>query len=175
MMGNDQARPGARAGLYGALLALVLASTACSDTHLLSGTYRSVEPVTLAQIPGFTDVSVELVIGHYGPDVAGLLKYFGNTDFNIPPSADSFCRCSVLETGVWAGSRDTLTFAFPSPSPCPHPEDVAKVSVSLLLTDSDETLAGTLTPVQGDSVSVTFVRHKIENEMVPEDKECEAE
>ena len=154
-------------------LLLVMVAMSCADTHALTGTFRSVDPVTLPDIAGFTDVSVELVIGHYGPDVAGLMKYFGNRDFNIPPSASDFCRCRLLESGAYSESRNILTFAFVAPSPCAAAEEASQVSVSLVMSDGGDKLDGTLMFMDGDSVTVSFVRHKYETEMVPEDKECE--
>jgi len=154
-------------------LLVALAVLSCGDTHILTGTFRSQSPVTLPDIEGFTDISVELVIGHYGPDVAGLMKYFGNSDFNIAPSASDFCQCKVLQSGVYSGDEETLTFAFVVPSPCATAKE--QVSVSLVMSKGGEQLDGTMRFEDRDPVTVVFVRHKHEAEMVPEDRECEAE
>jgi hypothetical protein len=107
------------------MLVLAAAATlaACSDTHVLTGKFRSAAPMTIAGIDGFEDLGVELVLGHFGAEVAGVVRFY-DKDFAAPVSGTTFCNCRHLLDGTFgyvkaAGSEgDALTFTIEAPSPC---------------------------------------------------------
>ncbi len=108
--------------------ALILAAVgvACEDTHVLSGSFRSdvfVAPgdaTVNTQDPGdagrgegvptgtslaaaFQDLSLELVLGHFGPEVAGLAK------FRKVRGAGT-CPCAQIRDGRYVGGRFDFSF-----------------------------------------------------------------
>ncbi len=111
----------------GGMLALTLgaAVVACEDTHVLSGSYRS-DAFWVADAPtpdaedndataeaglsnspslalAFQDLSLELVLGHFGPEVAGLAKFRKIRGLGT-------CPCAEIREGRYAGRRFTFWF-----------------------------------------------------------------
>ncbi len=106
-----------------AMLALVAAAAAgCTDSRLLTGVYRSSPPAPAPATPGTIegvaglegDVYVELVLGQYGTDVVGIIRFFSNRDFT--DRIGGTCNCRFLTEGRFDGQF--LVFAFTNPSPC---------------------------------------------------------
>ncbi len=132
-------KPAARRGraLPHCSFALILATAgvACEDTHVLSGSFRSDAFTTTAADPGpeatakdataadpggpegpslaaaFQDLSLELVLGHFGPEVAGLAK------FRKVRGAGT-CPCAQIRDGRYGGGRFTFEFDADFPSDC---------------------------------------------------------
>lgn len=88
--------------------------SSCEDTHILSGSFISgdivageaqeapdsnQEEVFLFEWP--KDLSLELVLGHYGPEVAGLAK------FRFSNRGDS-CPCVKIENGTFSSGLFTF-------------------------------------------------------------------
>lgn len=115
-------------------LVLVAAGVACEDTQVLSGSFRSdvfVAPdgaTADAQDPGdaglgegvpagtplvaaFQDLSLELVLGHFGPEVAGLAK------FRKVRGAGT-CPCAQIRDGRYGGGRFDFSFVADFTSDC---------------------------------------------------------
>ncbi len=93
-----------------ACLALFLAltvTTACSTEADLGGTWRGVTPLGAAPydllhgVDG-SQVALELVIGEYGPDAAGVLRFFNGDAWlraRNPDPPDRQCGCALLHAG----------------------------------------------------------------------------
>lgn len=105
-------------------LVLILAATGvgCEDTHVLSGSFRS-DVFAVADdraglgddagegdgapapslVASFHDLSLELVLGHFGPEVAGLAK------FHKVRGAGP-CPCAQIRDGRYRGREFTFRF-----------------------------------------------------------------
>lgn len=111
---------------------LTVAAVACEDTHVLSGSFRSdafvavgdaagPDPADLPEegtTPGgpsmaaaFQELSLELVLGHFGPEVAGLAKFRG-------VRGAGQCPCAQIREGRYSGGRFTFQFTADFTSDC---------------------------------------------------------
>lgn len=115
-------------------LILATAGVACEDTHVLSGSFRSdvfvarddaavnaqdagdadrgegvPAPTSLAA--AFQDLSLELVLGHFGPEVAGLAK------FRKVRGAGT-CPCAQIRDGRYGGGQFDFSFVADFTSDC---------------------------------------------------------
>ncbi len=107
-------------------LLFATAAVACEDTHVLSGSFRSDAfvgpgdaavhaqdagnagrgegiPAGTSLVAAFQDLSLELVLGHFGPEVAGLAK------FRKVRGAGT-CPCAQIYEGRYGGGRFTFQF-----------------------------------------------------------------
>jgi hypothetical protein len=152
------------------LLALLLvAAFGCSDSHLVTGVYRSEQPVVLDDIPGFggDGVYVELVLGQYGPDVTGLVRFFRDGNFLF--AAPGGCDCRFVQDGRY--DHGEVLFSFTGPVPC---DDTAPlVGVRLQPDDTGDVLRGVFgTELEGEPM-LTFVREVSARELTDSHKHCE--
>lgn len=141
----------------------------CTDTHFLTGSYRSEYAVSVNPIDGFHDVYMELVLGQYGSEVAGLIRFFGNQDFTLPPDVAKGCDCILVQKGVY--SSNVLKFVFDVPFPCNNVNPVT-VSAKLEVQAGGKKLKGRLYG-EGFDVDITFVRFRDETELIEADKKCD--
>lgn len=157
------------------LIFCLLFSLACSDTHILTGKFRSTEPVTVVGIDGFSELGVELVLGHFGAEVAGVI-WFYNKDFTskVEPTS-AFCKCRHLIDGRFDGH--TLTFKIESPSPCTTSDSHEYLKARLEIRDENE-LSGPIGLASQDLSMIdhgwTFKRYSGQygGEPSSEDKTC---
>lgn len=139
---------------------------ACEDPHLLTGRYMSDSPITLdgAQI---RNMVLTLDLGHYGPDVAGLIRFYEEV-VPVPPG-DGLCNCRLLFGGRYSGG--VLRFYFYSRSkPCqntPEPLDMDRVIVELESSNGGQVLDGSLWMESDKRENVRLTLHK-ESEYEPE-------
>jgi len=148
--------------------AAVLVPAACTDTHVLSGSFRTPEPVTIAGVPEIKERYIELVLGHYGPDVAGIAWFCTDADCSTASGP-----CGHLERGTWAGG--TLRFSFTPPGGCnPVPETGCSVKARLTLF-GDDSLEGDMFVREDQKVPVTLSRKKHSGDVVRDDLECDPE
>jgi len=162
---------GVRAVVLLALLCPIsVATSGCEDTHILTGTFRSDDPVSLG---GQDGVYVELVLGHYGPDVAGLVRFYGTDDYLLPVAADDFCECRPLAKGTFDYGKEALAFSFQVPHPCAEPGDIY-VSTTLTMSDDGDVLEGawSIPSIVGQSGTWSFSRKKKVGDLVSTDLEC---
>jgi hypothetical protein len=147
--------------------AAVLTLAACSDTHVLSGSFRATAPVTIPGVPGVEGKYLELVLGHYGPDVAGIVWLCADRD------CQDRGRCGHLEGGRW--SDGVLLFSFPPPGGCqPAPEGQCMVKAKLTLY-GDDSLEGTVWLIEEKAQPATLQRKKHSGDVVRDDLECDPE
>jgi len=158
-----------RVRLAGALLLAAL-SAGCSSSHLWTGTFRSTTAGTLSGVPGMEDVYLELVIGHFGPDLAGIIRFYRDPEFLQPvPEA---CPCQYLLEGRYEDGN--LIFAFPTPLPCSATSGVL-LAARLAGQENGDRLEG---PVGLDlriATVWTFQRRLQAKDLTDQDKECTPE
>ncbi len=130
-----------------ALLALgaALAGAGCASTSDISGVWRS-EALAAGPLAGAlgAEVTLELTIGHFGPDISGMMRFYRDLDFEDPldPTAPHFaCSCMLLHKGRWSESRQRL--AFEGQGCLPGTSDQAAALSAALLTVAGDELAGT--------------------------------
>lgn len=165
-----RSRSGVRAAVLIALLfPIAVATSGCEDTHILTGTFRS----GAQSFGGQDDVHIELVLGHYGPDVAGLVRFFEAGDFLLPVAADDFCECRPIAKGTFDYGKEVLAFSFRVPHPCAEPGETY-VSATLTMSDSGDVLDGSwsIPSIEGQSGTWTLVRKKNAGDLVSTDLEC---
>lgn len=119
-----------RASSFVSLCVPAFLAMACEDTHVLSGSFRSdafvasgdtadpddilvgeTSPAGPSLAAAFQDLSLELVLEHFGPEVAGLAK------FRRVRGAGQ-CPCAPIRDGRYSGRRFTFQFAADFTSDC---------------------------------------------------------
>ncbi|HOU53863.1 MAG TPA: hypothetical protein PLQ97_08025 [Myxococcota bacterium] len=161
---------GLRGGIVGVVLLATL-SAGCSETRLWTGTFRSTEARPLAGVAGMEEgVYLELVIGHFGPDLAGIIRFYRDPEFLQPvPGA---CPCQYLLEGRYEDGA--LIFAFPSPSPCSAASGTL-LAARLAGTDNGDRLEGPLGMDLRTAAVWTFQRRLKAQDLTEQDKECTPE
>jgi len=163
-------RRGRRAAIA-VLVAIAATATGCSDSRLLTGAYRTSDkaPVLIEGVPGLEDGAyLELVLGEFGPDVAGIVKIYANKSFIQP--IEGVCRCRYLTGGRFEGG--VLVFAFKDPSPCVA-DVTGLVSASLTESGSGDTLEGPIGRDLNSARSVRFDRTTSAGDLSADDKSCD--
>ncbi len=96
------------------VVALALMASACTTSTELGGVWRT-SAMARGPLIG-TDkvpVAVEVVLGHYGPDVSGLLRFYADETFEQPKDASAphfDCGCVLVHKGRWSESGARLSF-----------------------------------------------------------------
>jgi hypothetical protein len=107
-----------RLGYIGAVVLAGL-SIGCTAGNDLGGTWRVTERPLLGdklvfdENSGEPDVGIELMIGHYGPDLAGLVRFYRTTKFQFPRSAlkpDGDCACTFMHNGQVSADNTKMEF-----------------------------------------------------------------
>jgi len=151
-----------RSAIIAAAATLVLG---CSDTTILSGAFLSTYPLVFPEAPGLNGKYVELVLGHYGPDVAGLV--FVCSDRDCTDRTD----CAHIERGHWSG--ETLTFAFSPPKGCSANQEC--LTLARLSLEGEDKLLGVFSADNAATPELALVRKKHAGDLVPEDLNCHQE
>jgi len=159
------------AGARRALAALALSAallSGCSDSHLVTGSFRSAESVVVAGLSGTAEgVWVELVLGQYGPDVAGIIRFYDDPDFILP--VEGLCPCRFLVDGRF--DSPVLVFAFPNPSPgCATKDEL--LAGRLEASPDGDTLVGRLGRSLEEGEVYTFRRNLSAGDLGFKEKEC---
>ncbi len=155
---------------------------ACTSSGSMGGVWRGTSD---PQSPGnpllFGDegapLSVELAIGEFGPDLAGLVRFYRDPTFVSsrdadPPDAE--CACSLLHSGRVATSHAAFTLQGCLPGGSPG----APLRLRATLDEIDTGLRLALTvddagsPLNGKSTSLVLNRHALANEITSEDLAC---
>jgi hypothetical protein len=170
-----------------ALLKLLLAVgllpyTACAASDDLAGSWRS-EAVTgtLALHHNDAPVGVELVLGQYGPDVAGVVHWWQTPDFLIRRTAeapDGDCACGLVRSGKVADSGAAASFFVQACLPGVAAQTSIRSQVSLRLTADPDVLDAVWTvndptsPLHGQMANVRLRRTLGAGEVTAEDLAC---
>lgn len=96
------------------VVTLALMASGCTTSTELGGVWRT-ETIAQGPLIGTTEapVSVELVMGHYGPDVSGILRFYSDEGFELPNDAAAphfDCGCVFLHKGRWSETGARLSF-----------------------------------------------------------------
>lgn len=151
------------------LILLTVAASACSDSHLVTGVYRSEQPVVLEDVPGFggDGLYVELVLGQFGPDVTGLVRFFRDGNFLF--AAPGGCDCRFVQDGRY--DHGEVLFSFRGPVPCD--ETAPLVGGRLQPDDTGDALGGRFgLELEGEPI-LAFVREVPAQELTDSHKHCE--
>ena len=168
-----------------ALCALAALLAACSSSADVGGTWQGVAPARGTGndlIFGANDqqVGVRLVIGEYGPDLAGVLHFYTSSAFDRARSADSpdfECACEYLHGGRIdaVSGRISLTLLGCTPGSASQRAQRMRGSFSL---NAKGRLIGTLrvddttSPNNGQTVDLQFDRLTPSSEVDPADLVC---
>jgi hypothetical protein len=97
-----------------ALTVVAVVAPACSSAADLGGVWRGdTAPSPLLHGPDQKTLGVELVIGQYGPDLAGVLRFYRSASFERARDAaapDRECACLYLHAGHVDEASDKLSF-----------------------------------------------------------------
>ncbi len=154
-------------------LALIAVLGACSSGPDVDGVWHAEAPaqgtansLLFSATQPATPLGVELVIGAYGPDIAGLVRYYRSGQFDFarsPLPLRKECECAFLHQAK-VDSTGRVTFALQACVPGTSPESPLGLRGELNLMD-DGRLKGTVAvddPSQPtlatSSVQLTFVR-----------------
>ena len=165
--------------VWATLLLIFLSTTPGCDleTEVLSGWWMSREVAFDADESLLPDTGISMVLGHFGPDVAGVVRLvegqFEAGDFkgHNRQTLES-CPCSFVENGHY---RDgTFTFRIERSDGCTLLDDLSTnaLILSLELTE-DNGLEGTIKTQDGENVQpIRFVRDEDEDFVGESDKIC---
>lgn len=96
-----------RAAAWGAAASLAILASGCAADTEFGGIWRGIAPSQgpandLLYGPAGEPMAIEIVLGEYGPDLAGLLRFYRQGSFVRARDAnppDSECACSLLYGG----------------------------------------------------------------------------
>lgn len=126
-------------------MAILAAPLACAPSDIFSGRWRS-DGERAAEGPLFGG-RVELVMGQFGDDVAGVIRLYEDPVFAVPAEG---CNCLYLAGGNAQGSDLTLVLDLAA---CPALDQAYPSGVSLdLRRDEERRLDGTVTDLSDGSV-----------------------
>ncbi|NOZ02618.1 MAG: hypothetical protein GXP54_12110 [Deltaproteobacteria bacterium] len=93
---------------------VVSAFMGCQDSRFLTGRYCSSEKIQLpgAAAPWVESKYVSLEIGHYGPDVGGMVGFHDDEKCGQEFKAEDMCPCSPIEAGVFDNGKLSFLFEF---------------------------------------------------------------
>ncbi len=157
-----------KAGL--ALLAGALIG--CTTGNDLGGAWRITEAsgdkVIYDDQTGDATVGIELLLGHYGPDIAGLVRFYRTDAFQFkrnPLKPDNQCACTFMRNGNASADTYRIEFDLDGCLPGIAVQSTLLVRGSFTL-DADEQLDGSLrvlqtgSPMHDRSQKMTFARIK---------------
>ena len=108
-------RGGSLAGVaFATLLAVSLAG--CPTTNEFGGVWRPVETdgkLIYNPETGLPTLGFELVMEHYGPDIAGLIRFHRNTDYERtrdPTTPFNECACIYMHKGRYGDKSKSYEF-----------------------------------------------------------------
>lgn len=165
-----------------ALLPMLSGLAACAASDDLAGSWRS-ESVsgTLALNHNGGPVGMELVLGQYGPDVAGVVHWWQTPDFLIRRTAeapDGDCACGLVRSGKVANSGAAASFFVQACLPGVAAQTVIRSQVSLQLTDDPDLMDAVWTvddptsPLDGQVATLRLRRTLSAGEVTAEDLAC---
>lgn len=165
--------------------ALLTASVGCASADDLAGVWRGAPEANNGDLlfaQGQTPVGVELVLGQYGPDLAGVVRWWSSADFLVERSAeapDNLCACGLVRNGRVSASGDRATFWLQSCLPGASTTSTVRTRVELLLLNSGTQLQATFTvddaaaSTNGKHHTVTLTRTLTSDELTSEQLRCE--
>lgn len=162
--------------------ALALPAYACTSSGSLGGVWRGTAPprgeanqVIFTELGG--PQSVELVLGEYGPDVAGLMRFYrGQTWVSARDAAppDAECACALVHDGRADSGHAAFTLVGCVPGSSPN--QLLRLRATL-----DETETGLMLELQvddkgsgldGQKTKIQLERHGLAGDITGEALSC---
>lgn len=114
MLRPNSARRLPPSALLGAALCTVIVLAGCGDSRFLTGRYCSKNPVVLpgVGVTGYEEKWVALEVGHYGPNVGGMVGFHDDSSCGQDMNTDDRCPCSYIDAGVYESGSLTFLFDF---------------------------------------------------------------
>lgn len=159
-----------------------VALAACTSSGSMGGVWRGTsEPQGTANPLLYgedgTPLSVELVLGEFGPDLAGLLRFYRDPTYVSSRDAaapDAECACALVHNGRVVASHAAFTLAGCLPGGAAKVAtrvratlDETETGLKLSLTVDDAT-----SPLDGRSTSLVLNRYGLASEITGEDLAC---
>ena len=154
---------------------------ACDSSRIISGVYRSEEPVLIADAAGFEQPRwMEMMLAQFGPDLTGIVRVFDEGQFLVP--SDDICDCRYVAAGTVSGGEVALSF--PTHGECPGDADSPLILGAFVFEQPavvvDETAGDVLVGhfvSEGSEdtapVQVTFTRYRSWNQVSESDLSCD--
>jgi len=189
MRGPSSRRPELGSRWFGAFafLAIYLGVQGCTTSNNTGGVWRAQAPLqgetnAILFEPGGQPVGIELVLGEFGPDLSGLVRYYraGPTGpFDQPRRAaapDFECACAYLHDGR-IDSTGLVTFTLQACAPGVQAKGKIRLRGRFMI-QADGRLVGKLqvdspgSSADGSSVDLAFERALPSGDVDPRDLQC---
>lgn len=157
----------------------------CASADDLAGVWRGA-PVAdsgaLQLLHKDQPVGVELVLGQYGPDVAGIVRWWTSDDFLVERAAiapDLDCACGLVRSGKVSTAGDRASFWLGGCLPGAATSSAVRTRVELKLQPDGEQLLATFTvddtssELTGQSRVVLLTRTATSDEVVADQLRCD--
>ncbi len=131
------------------LVVICLCTAGCPSGNELGGVWRLVETDSVLifdPATGKPDVGIEVQLGHYGLDIAGVMRFYRTRKYDLTRDATSpyfECACTYMRKGRYGANSKTFEFVMEGCLPGSATTAKRFVHGSLQLDDSDQ-LVGTL-------------------------------
>ena len=156
-----------------AWIVVAAATTGCASSVDVGGVWRGAAPTGS---PGalllhgkdlpLEPLGIELVVGHYGPELAGIVRFYRNAQFDRRRSSevpDRECACAYLHVGYVDLATGRMTFTLKGCLPGGATTEAVRTRAVFTPSGTD-TLLGTLkvddtnSPLHGQQVELTLKR-----------------
>ena len=143
-------RPIARTVARLCLVLFCLLMAGCPSGNELGGVWRSVESdgvLIYDSTTGKPDIGIEIQLGHYGLDIAGVMRFYRTRQYDLTRDATNpyfECACTYMRKGRYGANSKTFEFIMEGCLPGSSPASSRFVRGSLRLEDN-ERLVGSLT------------------------------
>jgi len=168
-----------------AVIVVCALTVGCTTGNDLGGAWRvtemSGEPIIHDPITGKATVGIELLFGHYGTDLEGLVRFYRTADFQFwrkPLNPDRQCSGTYMRNGT--ASADTYQIEFDLDGCLPGAATESTLLVrGIFRLDDDELLQGELKVLDDASLlydktqTMTFTRIKAAGAVDSEELICE--
>ncbi len=171
-----------------ALVAICLGLPACTTSSDTGGVWRAQAPLqgesnAILFEPGGNPVGVELVIGDFGPDVSGLVRYYhagptGPFDQQRRAAAPDFeCACAYLHDGRVDSASGLMTFTLEACAPGVQSHGKVRLRGRFVI-QPDGRLVGKLqvdapgSPADGSAVALEFDHARPAGDVEARDLQC---
>lgn len=153
-----------------AVVCAAAAAVACSTSGETGGVWRGIAPIasasnSLIYADDGGPLAVELVLGEYGPDLAGVLRFYRGDSFLQPRTQDApdmACACALVHSGKvdTATGRAVFTLTGCLPGSSPHAKLRTIANLTLTPTDLLVTLKvdDAVSPLHGSSLDLQLQR-----------------
>lgn len=164
-------------------LLVAFAVGGCASADDLAGVWRGAPTSTGSlnlEVNG-VPVGVEIVLGQYGPDLAGVVRWWSSDEFVVERSAeepDSLCACGLVRAGKVGTAGNKATFWLSSCLPGAATETQVRTRVDLTLAADGVSLEAVLTvddetsALHGQSRTVSLVRTLPSSEVTSAELRC---